>query len=539
MEEKIRKGGSLKGKPYKVYTDLSSGTKFYSKPEVLRYLNSVDHSANTTSQNKVENVVEPPQCVSQADTGSTSKHKRKSCSFKMVATEIAADEDLPSGWIKKIRTSQSGGRVRKDPFYIDPASGYGFRSKKDALRYLKTNDIASCACRPLKMDLDLKATTNEIHSSNPATDKLSNQKKDHIRREESKPNDGAEADTKILKKTQDSLVLDHVKVTSDGIDSFRENIFIENSIKNAKMENDCRPIIEAAKEDLRITDVIDSSLAEQQPSENRVDSRADRTRQGSRKSKKGEASSLPLRASKRLAKSEPEVLPSPCLSERSLRAAARKSSGSIKVDPSPEESTSIPLPPDTELAKKEKVDAESPPVRTETLEPMEKPSSAIPDDPINGNITEKQPDSGKLLSQEPLFLYDFGESWSDPLEFAFKTLRGEISIEDLNLTACFTKSISPPSNQPEAPVNLQNVFHPVPRPYNQAEGTLKPSQSNAAMNFPIDFLPQAESFKQQNSQFPSSPHPPSAGQSNTGFATCSGFNSQSNMKAANPTDFNR
>lgn len=42
-------------------------------------------------------------------------------------------------------------------------SGYTFRSKKDAMRFLKTKDIRYCACRPLKRDLnDIKLIENEI-----------------------------------------------------------------------------------------------------------------------------------------------------------------------------------------------------------------------------------------------------------------------------------------------------------------------------------------------------------------------------------------
>ena len=35
-------------------------------------------------------------------------------------------------------------------FYIDPVSGYVFRSKKDALRYVKSGDISACAIKPFK-----------------------------------------------------------------------------------------------------------------------------------------------------------------------------------------------------------------------------------------------------------------------------------------------------------------------------------------------------------------------------------------------------
>lgn len=39
-------------------------------------------------------------------------------------------------------------------YYTDPVSGYIFRSKLDALRYLDTGDINLCAIRPRKKDAD-------------------------------------------------------------------------------------------------------------------------------------------------------------------------------------------------------------------------------------------------------------------------------------------------------------------------------------------------------------------------------------------------
>lgn len=38
-------------------------------------------------------------------------------------------------------------------FYIDPVSGYVFRSKKDALRYVKSGDISSCVIKPYKQQI--------------------------------------------------------------------------------------------------------------------------------------------------------------------------------------------------------------------------------------------------------------------------------------------------------------------------------------------------------------------------------------------------
>jgi len=38
-------------------------------------------------------------------------------------------------------------------FYIDPVGGYVFRSKKDALRYVKSGDISVCVVKPYKQQI--------------------------------------------------------------------------------------------------------------------------------------------------------------------------------------------------------------------------------------------------------------------------------------------------------------------------------------------------------------------------------------------------
>ncbi|XP_022892835.1 uncharacterized protein LOC111407531 isoform X3 [Olea europaea var. sylvestris] len=51
-EERTRKSGSLMGKTYLVYTEPSTGRKFYTRPTVTRYLETVNHSGNTSKQIK-------------------------------------------------------------------------------------------------------------------------------------------------------------------------------------------------------------------------------------------------------------------------------------------------------------------------------------------------------------------------------------------------------------------------------------------------------------------------------------------------------
>ncbi|XP_027921646.1 methyl-CpG-binding domain-containing protein 13-like isoform X2 [Vigna unguiculata] len=245
MEVRIRKSGVHMGSGYKCYIEPSKGYKFFSKPEVLRYLETVEDSSGTSKKGKKCSKINTPN-----DKSCTSKEKKsskmqtpnnKSCSSKKekkcasvefpndnsctpkeeekgnnmdfpnnnscapkkekngsnldspngnsctskkekigtnmdspkdssctpkkeknynnmnspidVMIEKSIPEDLPPGWVKELKTTKNGKGIRKDPFYIDPVSGYVFRSKKDVQRYLKSGDIRSCAFKPSRRQI--------------------------------------------------------------------------------------------------------------------------------------------------------------------------------------------------------------------------------------------------------------------------------------------------------------------------------------------------------------------------------------------------
>lgn len=49
-----------------------------------------------------------------------------------------------------------GFRLHFQQFYIDPVSGYVFRSKKDVMRYLESGDIGKCAFKPSRRQIQDK-----------------------------------------------------------------------------------------------------------------------------------------------------------------------------------------------------------------------------------------------------------------------------------------------------------------------------------------------------------------------------------------------
>ncbi|XP_065858225.1 methyl-CpG-binding domain-containing protein 13-like [Euphorbia lathyris] len=149
VETKKRKSGPARGKEYKVYLDPSTGCKFFSKPEVFRYLKTAKKKSSTSEQKEMP--------ISIAPTSNVCEQKEMPIPIaptSNVATWKATSEDLPPGWIKEFRVRKNSYGTKKDPFYTDPASGYVFRSKRDVQRYLETGDINACAILPKKRDIE-------------------------------------------------------------------------------------------------------------------------------------------------------------------------------------------------------------------------------------------------------------------------------------------------------------------------------------------------------------------------------------------------
>ncbi|EOA12486.1 hypothetical protein CARUB_v10026033mg [Capsella rubella] len=111
---------------------------------------------------------------------------RKNGRKDKVIVEKSAAKGLPEGWIKKLEISnRSGRKLRRDPFFIDPKSGYIFHSFKDASRYVETGDIGIYARKVKESSIedDDSGNGNPIRS---ADDLLEKEKKIGIHARKSK-----------------------------------------------------------------------------------------------------------------------------------------------------------------------------------------------------------------------------------------------------------------------------------------------------------------------------------------------------------------
>ncbi|XP_024996196.1 uncharacterized protein LOC112529248 isoform X2 [Cynara cardunculus var. scolymus] len=170
VQVKTRASGGHTGMKYKCFTDPITGRKFFSKPQVLNYLASKNGSPagpregdrSSTKPNKSQK-----NGATDVNKDQTIK-KTESTRFGYEVISSAPADGLPPGWIKEIRLRNCGSLKKKDPFYVDPLSGYIFFSKLDALRYLDSGDIKKCAMRPLRKDMN----EEDYHNANLAGGEL-------------------------------------------------------------------------------------------------------------------------------------------------------------------------------------------------------------------------------------------------------------------------------------------------------------------------------------------------------------------------------
>lgn len=209
VELKTRKTGTQVGRDYKCYIDPSTECRFYSKPEVFRYLKTV---------------------------------KRKSCksrNHKMVVVEKHHVEDLPPGWISEIKVRKVANRIRRDPYYTDPVRGYVFRSKKEVIHYLQTGETSRHTIKPKSMGAnDLMLINDEIAASPSSATKKQNLKHPVTRRQLSEAKKSSETSGLELPETESSKLQDKRPTKSIGALAPKTEVVLENHL-NENLVEEC------------------------------------------------------------------------------------------------------------------------------------------------------------------------------------------------------------------------------------------------------------------------------------------------------------
>ncbi|KAL7165319.1 hypothetical protein ACSBR2_041085 [Camellia fascicularis] len=125
------------GRKLKYYSNMETGKKFYSKQEIIRYLETGNPCRGQLQQK--------------------SKHNNRCSKSKPMplATETnEIPEWLPPGWIMELKTRNRGPRIgRTYKCYIDPLTGSKFYSKPEVSEYLRTAKRNSRTSQQKKMEI--------------------------------------------------------------------------------------------------------------------------------------------------------------------------------------------------------------------------------------------------------------------------------------------------------------------------------------------------------------------------------------------------
>ncbi|KAJ8771458.1 hypothetical protein K2173_026635 [Erythroxylum novogranatense] len=397
MEVRVRKNG----RKDKCYFPPSGGGKFYSKVEVLRYLNDghaqSEEQRKSAGQQSLENVLVgkdrpkelPPGWIKEVKVTKKGGRTRKDA----VQVEKDRPKELPPGWIKEVKVTKKGGRTRKDAFYTDPVSGFVFRSMKDALRYIDTGEIGRLALKPKDGGNRNLVIEDDKTCSTAAAKKL---KVMTTERTSLKSNDQSPKSPAIIedKQRSDSLGVDE---STHAVECASGGMRIES----------CRSTLPRGKDSEENEVNTDASECYKHSMELIKD---ENKKTGLNKSKKKKVLDLPRRASKRLAGVRLDPKPKMEMTDQGHQAASEQPShvGANAGEASSESHLSITkVPSPSELV-----------VNIERGNNGDEYRSAILENPGNvGNIADEKTELSLNLQ--------LGELWQDPcIAFAIKTLTG-------------------------------------------------------------------------------------------------------------------
>ncbi|XP_037483249.1 uncharacterized protein LOC119362154 isoform X2 [Triticum dicoccoides] len=126
------RAGTMRDKMYKFYVHLPTGMRFFSKEDVLRYVNEGK--------------------ISECDV----KGLCDTISEDNILAQVEFNPDgLPKGWVKELVFRKCNDGIRKDPYYTDPVSHLLFRTLKSVISYLQTGVISRHAYLPRRSVTDI------------------------------------------------------------------------------------------------------------------------------------------------------------------------------------------------------------------------------------------------------------------------------------------------------------------------------------------------------------------------------------------------
>ncbi|XP_057978768.1 uncharacterized protein LOC131165095 isoform X2 [Malania oleifera] len=521
MEIRTRKSGARIGQEYKCYVDPLTGVKFYSRPQVSRYLVSAKHSSSTSKKKKIGNGTRSaskhhkntskgrkfkpeasrPLKIAKRSSSKSKQEKRRSRVYSetnVVVEKVEAD-GLPPGWIKEIKTRESMLGIRKDPYYTDPVTGYVFRSKKDALRYIETGEISKHAIKQNKRPINDPELTNDGFSL-PSEGKRQKTKHYATRRQLFEGNGSSDVTSITLpegkgsKKSRGKIAAAETKSASTPTtENLKENHLLDNtSERHAEIKENSglfdsplpnadgfgtKAFTENGPDSTPVADVFE---------EKTVKCNNKGTRNKKREFKNKELN-IPRRSSKRLAELKPGLAANLGSGRQAVQIGGKKS-GESEATPAvglaDDASQQLEAVPGAELGHDTHESKEDPLFQ---LEPSNQTRKSDEDKAVlqeqSGELDSGNKNDEKPETQQYFSLVD---SWSDPcLEFAFKTLTGAIPVEDnLSIQGYFEQQLDASHSKNNGgstladfciPSFLQGDVSPEPDAAGKPELPVKPS----------------------------------------------------------------
>ncbi|KAF7138027.1 hypothetical protein RHSIM_Rhsim07G0193800 [Rhododendron simsii] len=431
------------------YTDPVSGYVFFSLEDALRYLETGDFDKCTVKPKKRDKL----GFFNEDTSPNVSELTRVKNSLKQEGSQNGVTPKATRRVTKQREMGFSEASIEK--YYTDPVSGYVFLSQKDALRYLKSGDIRACTMRPKKRDelgflnetssLPSVAATQKIGDHTPKRRLVAGTENSDTRSLETADAGGPRKRQRILKGklspgTQNSVSRSLETADAGGPQkrqcTRKEKLSPGNAIEEGADKKESYdptssppPITKGSKRKQGKRVGTGNSTVSKKKDKSTNSEAANKSNRkletGASRSKKKKAVGVPSRSSSRLMGPQSKMV-------KSLETEPEPSVGP-NGDVAHSGHHQFPTVAEREIADSALDGTEA--VSNGELSNTSK--NRIDDQAValeDQSVAEDQPLSGETVitdvenqdQENP-----FAESWSDPcLEFAFKTLSGEMPVKD-------------------------------------------------------------------------------------------------------------
>ncbi|XP_068645472.1 uncharacterized protein [Aristolochia californica] len=412
IEIRTRKGGLSAGTQYKCYIDPLSGCKFYSKAEVIDYIQAGPLGSKSRKRKRrsinalsMDNLYSDPsaavQCAEVVELGN----------FVSVPSSLAASKRPNTGACNARRClfptplNQRDGIHSAEPLLVAPISYIRMEENPSMEK--------SSEMEEPKISVDNKPRSDGLHGE---TKEFDNEKQ---------PKNGVSLGTENVTKTEDTALQefeDSIQKENAAPVTLATKNLSDNStslqLDGSKQLGN--KVQQAEKKNQKEDQVLPEQKDNKQPQNQEASCKTETTRFTRRKMKARLTTDLPRRSSKRLAGLEPEVDPDSADPEHARRQAklAKKPNSSMPKDFTA--SSSAPCGSEALNQLKSHVGASHTDQKASETGSTTEPEASKP--PIS-----EIPNSSVISP--------FGDSWPDPcLEFAFKTLTDAIPVDCLLYT---------------------------------------------------------------------------------------------------------